>query len=94
MHLKTTMIYRVSIYEPKYIVPSDDGTDRYLSKKELATVIDILKAPGVWDNVIYYFNDLHHSDDVNLCFGGPFPKWKPIPKDLPIPDYSQLPTRD
>lgn len=92
MHLKTTMIYRVSIYEPKYIVPSDDGTDRYLSKKELATVIDILKAPGVWSNVITGLNWEHHWDSKEnkiTCI-----PWKPIPENLPMPNYAKLPTRD
>jgi hypothetical protein len=92
LHLKSTKIYRISIYGPEYVFATDNGTSGYLSKEEVAAVIDILKSPEAWSNVITGLNWEHHWDSKEnkiTCI-----PWKPIPENLPMPDYAKLPTRD
>lgn len=82
-------IYRISLYNPEYI--NDKIDYGYMSKKELNIVINASREEGlsVWQNIIKNLN-WEHSDDYKIHGI----RWNKIPQDLPIPDYSLLPTRD
>jgi hypothetical protein len=85
-------VYRISMLSPEYIIAKDDKRKRFLSKKELEEVLALINYPDCWKGLISKTNNNHEIDSTEISPNG-IP-WKPIPENLPMPDYSQLPTRD
>jgi hypothetical protein len=91
-------IYRINLRKPEYI--EDKTSYGYLSKEELKSLIKVLNSNApeyirrgnsitVWETIIANLN-WEHSDDYRI-YGI---HWNNIPEDLPMPDYSLLPTID
>ncbi len=88
---KTLYTTRISMEEPIYIDSEFDN--HILTNDELNEFINCLKLSrindqdcsiySVWDMIIDKCNDCYKRSDIN----------KRIPLDLPIPDYSILPTQ-
>ena len=83
MPSKGTSIYRISLFNPKYIGP----TKYRMSVTEIKHFTSIINLH--WQNIIRVFNDIHKEDycdvlkDNNIIFNQ-------LPYTLPIPDYSLL----
>jgi hypothetical protein len=93
---KSIKMYRISMLSPEYIYAKDNGEKGYMSKAEVAKMISILKKQhgnydfNNWQYGLDCLNGNHYfdsEDDDNMM-------WKELPRDLPIPDYTKLPTRD
>jgi hypothetical protein len=95
---KSTKMYRVSILSPEYVVAKDNGEKGYMSKEEVAKMISVLKKQHFdydynnWQFGLHWLNN-NHSWDGTVDGDTDIP-WKELPRDLPIPDYTKLPTRD
>lgn len=92
--VKSTKMYRISMYEADYIFAKDNGIHRYLSKGELKELLAFFNQyPEWWNNLIRNTNENHEIDSSPYC-GFAHGVWKDIPGDFPMPDYSKLPTRN
>src|SRR5574344_2239554 len=97
-------MYRISMTKPEYIHSNDKyNRNVYMSKEQKAKLLEIINKEGVWKSILLSTNNNkniiiatnindHHDKLVELeKVGKP---WTDIPEDLPMPDYSLLPTRN